>query len=100
MDLERVQHFLQDASKPIADKFGLARLPENAHFIVASALFFWAVHLIFAPIVSRLLVPMSYGKLRSRNSRNNWCVFGLLPNLASKPMQPTGTSVSSRWSMH
>ena len=74
MDLERLKHFLQDASIPIADKFGLAKLPENAHFIVASALFFWAVHLIFAPIVSRVLAPVSYGKLRSRNARNNWYV--------------------------
>ena len=71
--LDQARSYIQHASEPLAEVLGIEKLSENAPNIVASALFFWAVQYIGAPILSNLLVPKSYGRLRGKRAKNNWC---------------------------
>lgn len=67
-----VNDAIHGAVTPFANTLRLGKLPENAPTIVSSALFFWGVHMIGAPIVSRVLFPTVYANLKSRRDRNNW----------------------------
>ncbi|KIY65278.1 DUF887-domain-containing protein [Cylindrobasidium torrendii FP15055 ss-10] len=52
---------------------GLARLPPYLPVFVNSFAAFTALHLVAAPLGSRLLFPDVYGKM-SKRQRNNWCI--------------------------
>lgn len=63
---------LSKAITPFAHLLGLERLPQNFPSIAYSALGFTFIHLVAAPLLSRLVAPVSYAKLQGRRARNNW----------------------------
>ncbi|KAI5121026.1 hypothetical protein M0805_005971 [Coniferiporia weirii] len=63
---------LENLSRPTAQALGLSKLPEHAPVIVFSALFFWTVHIVVGPTLSKTLFPGAYRRLKTRRDRNNW----------------------------
>lgn len=82
--LGQLQRIVQDSSRPLASSLGLTELPEHAPLLLASALAFWTVQMAISPVLSSALFPKSYGRLRTKRDRNNWCVIQLgWPRLSS-----------------
>lgn len=69
-----VNSFLQKLSQPLAKALDLLHLPPNFPLLAYSALGFTVIHVGVAPLLSQWLAPESYGKLKNRRARNNWCV--------------------------
>jgi len=55
-----------------AEKLGLTRLPEHLPTVVSSFLVFTFFHRVVAPIVSRIIAPVSYGAIKTARTRNTW----------------------------
>lgn len=72
-----MQRMVQELLRPVASSLGLTELAEHGPLLLASALLFWAVQMVVSPVVSPVLFPKSYGRLRTKRDRNNWCVFAL-----------------------
>ena len=58
----------------LAEKLGLTKLPEYLPTVVSSFLVFTFLHRVVAPIVSRIVAPVSYGAIKTARTRNTWCV--------------------------
>ncbi|TRM62524.1 TLC domain-containing protein [Schizophyllum amplum] len=56
------------------DSLRLTRLPRFLPLIAASFFFFTLIHVLVAPLGSRLLAPRTYDGLRGRRGRNAWNV--------------------------
>src|ERR1700712_5378840 len=65
--------WLQKATQPFADYFHLTTLPLHIHEVLGSFLGYTFINLVVAPILSRWLFPVQYGKL-SRARKINWDV--------------------------
>lgn len=63
--------FLQEASAPLESSLGLTKLPEFAHIITASIVFFTTIHLVLSPFLSTLFFPKAYGQL-NKKAKNSW----------------------------
>lgn len=72
--LQSVDGFLERLSQPLAKALDLPHLSPNFPMLTYSALGFTVIHVGIAPLLSRWLAPESYGKLKGRRARNNWCV--------------------------
>ena len=55
----------------LKDTLGLTKLPEYAHVVTASIVFFTIVHLVLSPFFSSLFFPKAYGQL-NKKAKNNW----------------------------
>ena len=73
-----MNHLLERLSEPLARALDIPHLPPNFPLLAYSALGFTAVHVALAPLLSRGLAPASYGRLKGRRARNNWCVVGFV----------------------
>jgi hypothetical protein len=70
-----VRTYLRDVSTPLlTDTLGLTMMPKHIDTLVGSFIFFTAIHLIIAPILSEAFFPEAFGKA-SRKARNNWSVL-------------------------
>ena len=58
----------------LKDTLGLTKLPEFAHVVTASIVFFTIVHLVLSPFFSSLFFPKAYGQL-NKKAKNNWWAF-------------------------
>lgn len=64
---------LRSAAEPLANGLGFDRLSGHFDVVILSALFFWSVHCLWSPFVSRAFVK-SYSRLSTSRARNNWNV--------------------------
>jgi len=65
--------WLSRAVQPFSDYFSLTTLPLHIHEVLGSFLLYTFINVVFAPWISNLLVPVSYGKL-SKEKKINWNV--------------------------
>lgn len=76
--VQAIRSHLRGLSHPLATKYNLELLPLSADVLVISALFFFAVHRLLSPAISRALFPTAYGRA-NKKIRNNWyMVFEIL----------------------
>lgn len=76
--LHGLDNFLQKLVEPLARALELPHLPANFPLLAYSALGFTFVHVVVAPILSGIVAPKSYGALKGRRARNNWCGVAIL----------------------
>ncbi|KAK7054660.1 hypothetical protein VNI00_003123 [Paramarasmius palmivorus] len=53
---------------------GLTKLPAHLPTLVFSFFLFLFVHQVAAPLLSPIIAPTSWSKLRGSRGRNNWCI--------------------------
>ena len=70
--LHSLDAFLESLSKPLANALNLPHLPARFPILAYSALGFTAIHVGIAPLLSRWIAPVSYGRLQGPRARNNW----------------------------
>ncbi|SPN97826.1 related to DUF887 domain protein [Cephalotrichum gorgonifer] len=65
--------WLQRATEPVAEFFGLTTLPYHIHEVLAGALLYGFIYYPLAPFLSRLFIPRTYAQL-PRKRRISWDV--------------------------
>lgn len=71
MSLANARTYIRELAVPAGDALKLTKLAPFADIVILSFAFFTLTHLVFAPLLSRILAPESFGKL-GRRARNNW----------------------------
>lgn len=69
--IQGIRSYIRDVSQPLGEKLHLQVLSEFADTLVFATFFFFALHRILSPVVSRVIFPTAYGKA-SEKTRNNW----------------------------
>lgn len=64
--------FFRSLAQPLADKFGLPHLPDHFSTLVYAVVFYTLLHVVVAPLLSPVVAPVAYAKLKGRRGRNNW----------------------------
>ena len=70
--LHAINSALAALCTPVANALDLPHLRENFPLLAWSALAFTVIHVGIAPLLSRWVAPVSYGKLKGHRARNNW----------------------------